>query len=86
MAAIKSFRKRPRNDELYGGTDNDQLFGEAGTDKLFGEAGNDQLDGGVGLTDFLSGGSGKDKFKKDMLGWINRDAPTDLNYADDQLV
>jgi Ca2+-binding RTX toxin-like protein len=74
------------NDELSGGKGNDNLYGQAGIDKLWGDAGNDLLDGGAGMVDLLVGGSGKDKFKKDIGGYgLNLDQPVDFNLLDDTI-
>lgn len=56
------------NDILSGGSEADTLTGDAGNDALYGGSGADVLTGtnvssrGVGEVDFLSGGTGADKF------------------------
>lgn len=64
------------NDYLYGEDGDDQLQGNAGNDKLYGGIGNDRLVGaslafagetGIGNTDTLTGGEGKDTF---ILGGV----------------
>jgi Ca2+-binding RTX toxin-like protein len=77
------------NDYMYGRSGNDQMFGGYGKDVLYGEAGNDILDGGDdGVADYLNGGSGYDKFQRDMVWsgwyWYNRDYPADFNSSYDQ--
>ena len=58
---------RGGNDELYGGSGNDTLDGGSGADALHGEDGNDTLFARDGMRDFLSGGFGSDKAKKDSV-------------------
>jgi uncharacterized delta-60 repeat protein len=54
------------DDRLNGGDGNDTLTGGAGKDQLRGQAGNDTLySSGDGAVDFLDGGSGTDKARKD---------------------
>jgi Ca2+-binding RTX toxin-like protein len=51
------------DDYLYGLEGNDYLYGEAGLDRLYGDEGNDYLNGGKdGFADYLTGGSGADRF------------------------
>ena len=60
----------PGNDDLRGGGGNDTLTGGAGKDQLRGQAGNDTLyanDGGE--VDFLDGGSGTDRARKDAVDY-----------------
>jgi Ca2+-binding RTX toxin-like protein len=80
-------------DDLYGGEGNDSLVGNEGNDNLYGGAGNDTIIGvnansltpGKGEIDYLSGGTGADKF---ILGdsasvyYDDRDTTTSSNdYA-----
>lgn len=69
-------------DYLYGGNGNDSLYGEAGRDYLFGQAHNDYLNGGRdGYFDYLSGGSGADRFEFHRSWWWFDVGETD-NHAD----
>ena len=55
------------DDLLTGGGGNDTLDGGAGKDRLYGMAGNDTLLGRDGVADYLDGGSGTDKARKDSV-------------------
>ncbi|HEX8912271.1 MAG TPA: hypothetical protein VF796_07915 [Humisphaera sp.] len=55
------------DDELYGGAGNDTLRGGSGRDALFGGDGNDLLYAQDGTRDFLSGGNGTDKARRDAI-------------------
>lgn len=75
---------RGGNDYLYGYGGHDELFGGTGYDRLYGHSGNDRLDGGDdGTSDYLNGGSGADRFQRDMYWtgwyWANRDNPVDYS-------
>ncbi|MDB9531256.1 hypothetical protein PN496_06775, partial [Nodularia spumigena CS-1038] len=63
------------NDDLSGDAGNDILNGEAGNDALYGEDGDDILNGGgdSGERDYLSGGSGSDRFIIGDATWIGYD-------------
>jgi hypothetical protein len=84
------------NDVLLGGAGNDLLHGDAGRDALFGEAGNDTLYGGFdGTADRLVGGTGADRFARDIrlifngtiFVPVNVDAPFDLKASEmDKLI
>jgi Ca2+-binding RTX toxin-like protein len=73
---------------MFGEEGNDELFGNEGIDAIWGGDGDDVLDGGIdGLADYLNGGKGKDKFRREWayaadLKKVNRDAPSDLNAAE----
>lgn len=87
-------------DFFDGEAGNDKLFGGGGRDFLFGGANNDFLDGGGSFTtgvytqffdgqaDFLSGGTGADKFVAEWvsgptaLSYKNLDAPVDFNAGE----
>jgi Ca2+-binding RTX toxin-like protein len=80
------------DDVLYGGTGNDRLYGNVGTytrgDRLYGNSGNDYLDGGQGdtLPDLLVGGSGADRFVKDLVWngskFVNKDKGYDFKASE----
>jgi Ca2+-binding RTX toxin-like protein len=53
------------DDVLFGGTGNDLVDGGSGRDALHGEDGNDTLFSRDSVADFLSGGFGTDKARKD---------------------
>ncbi|WP_420865319.1 Calx-beta domain-containing protein, partial [Nodularia spumigena] len=64
------------NDYLYGGSGDDILNGDAGNDTIYGQDGNDTLIGGSGNSgerDYLSGGSGSDRFIIGDATWIGYD-------------
>ncbi len=77
------------DDHMFGGDGNDNLQGHYGTDTLYGEAGNDELSGGYdGVRDYLTGGTGYDRFHREMHsgGWFysdyNLDTPSDFGSGD----
>jgi len=80
------------NDFLIGTYGNDSLYGGTGQDTLKGSYGDDYLDGGDdNSADYLSGGSGYDRFKAEWEWngsyWWNRDFPVDAsNFEGDQIV